>query len=354
MCWLCEWNAQSIIQSSIFIFERFLKLLLCSLHSFRAHELIVLVLGYERLALYQILWYNYHGRYILCGSTRRFSCTSQSCKIDSSPISLRRPRMHPVNLHPLPTTTPSIKRHRVSFAPSLIWQFAPITHSLMEHFSSTVTFSARRQSGRVTVVLEAMPPGYATLFWWAKGDDASRPVCSIDSSFASWRETDRRSGAVSTRRIKGTVGFVVGFEGWTYAKIGGIISFLESCFVRRSDVQVVLSVEKSTSSSGGLSNKLSSLSTGLTLSKTSRSPNFSPSPSCHPAFAHQPITSSPILSMCSLLLIKSNTQAGKIYIWASRWELSILIWGWARMRLCRIGRAFLASVMSFKVSVGTE
>ena len=49
-------------------------------------------------------------------------------------------------------------------------QLAPITHSLMTDFSSTVTLASRRQLEAAMVVLGAMVEGVVVLSGWAKGE----------------------------------------------------------------------------------------------------------------------------------------------------------------------------------------
>lgn len=87
----------------------------------------------------------------------------------------------------------------------------PITDDFITHLEATVVFESMSVSERVIVTCGAMVAVAATLDWCAKGDVVL--VCfpegedsSREGSLASRSETDRRSGVVSTRRIRGAEG----------------------------------------------------------------------------------------------------------------------------------------------------
>jgi hypothetical protein len=189
---------------------------------FKAHVLFVFGFGWDELALSTKEIIRCHGRnkkggdmklvHVLPHSTTCPSWTSQSFKtVFSSPLggppSILHllPRMQSVSWTLLPTSTPSISKHLSNLAPSPILQFAPMTDSLMLHFSCTMTFSPSSEFSASTRHFWGIVSLWAILEGCAKGDAASLPTSSIEGSLARRRETVRRRWAVSTRRIRGAV-----------------------------------------------------------------------------------------------------------------------------------------------------
>ena len=123
---------------------------------------------------------------------------------------------------------------------------------------------------------------------------------------------------MSTRRIRGDGVEVVAFLGWMYDRNGGTErgGFFFASFRLSALTCVLLMLARSISSSTLPFAWWLPFSPSLLLSseeenvgsKTSRRLNFSAKPSCQPALAHQPTTSSLMLSKRSFRLIMSRTQ----------------------------------------------